>query len=369
LPQLPRQYAIWSFAQLPTYSADPDEINFEFTFDIYRLTKGKEDQSVVANFTFADGRMSVPEMQKTLDLVQQERSKRQNEIMQQAEDKRKEGEPEQRVLDWKNTQLDKIKPDLIARFGVYELSEGVLDYHTQSLGGDDPEGRKRVAMELAQLFKSLKKKEQNAQAQDDRPAAPALNVFVSVDRQHASAAQKLGMARPDLYVLADSRPFWANFIKGIIGVWFTVMLILGIAVACSTYFSGIISLLVTVFLLLAGYSKDSFQELVQGKTSGPLEAAWHLFQKKAGAIRLDEGPAENLLRGGDAVYRSFVRLVLNLFPDINRFDLHPYVANGFDISWSQVLFLDNFVPLVGYVLPCAVLAFYLMRFREVANPT
>jgi len=140
-------------------------------------------------------------------------------------------------------------------------------------------------------------------------------------------------------------------------------------VACSTYFSGIISLLVTAFLLLAGYFKDSFLELVQGKTSGPVESAWRIFGKKAGAVRLEDTPGTDLVRAFDEGYRFFVRLILNVFPDVNRYDLHPYVANGFDISWSQILFLDNFVPLVGYVLPCAVLAFYLMKFREVANPT
>jgi hypothetical protein len=54
---------------------------------------------------------------------------------------------------------------------------------------------------------------------------------------------------------------------------------------------------------------------------------------------------------------------------VDRFDLHVYVANGFDISWMPVLLLDNLAPLLAYLVPCGVLAFYLMKFREVANPT
>jgi hypothetical protein len=49
--------------------------------------------------------------------------------------------------------------------------------------------------------------------------------------------------------------------------------------------------------------------------------------------------------------------------------LTSYVAEGFNIPWGDVLFLDTFLPLVGYLLPWAILAFYLMKFREVANPT
>jgi hypothetical protein len=70
----------------------------------------------------------------------------------------------------------------------------------------------------------------------------------------------------------------------------------------------------------------------------------------------------------DTFYRWCLSFFLNIVPDVTRYDLHPYVANGFDISWSQVLLLDNLVPLLGYLFPWAVLAFYLMKYREIANP-
>ena len=75
-----------------------------------------------------------------------------------------------------------------------------------------------------------------------------------------------------------------------------------------------------------------------------------------------------MVTGVDEVYRWWLRRFLNLIPDVTRYDLHQYVANGFDISWSQVLFLDNLLPLLGYLLPWAILAFYLMKYREIANP-
>jgi hypothetical protein len=44
------------------------------------------------------------------------------------------------------------------------------------------------------------------------------------------------------------------------------------------------------------------------------------------------------------------------------------VANGYDIGWTDVLFLDNVLPLIAYLIPWAVLAYYQMKFREIANP-
>ena len=64
-----------------------------------------------------------------------------------------------------------------------------------------------------------------------------------------------------------------------------------------------------------------------------------------------------------------LRRILNLLPDLSRFDLTDYVAQGFDIS---IFFREDSLALrtlllVGYLLPWAVLAFYLIRSREVAT--
>jgi hypothetical protein len=83
----------------------------------------------------------------------------------------------------------------------------------------------------------------------------------------------------------------------------------------------------------------------------------------------DGTPLAGFISRIDDFYRWWLQMVLNIIPDVNRFDLINYVANGFDITWGQVLFLDNFVYLVGYLLPWIVLSYYLMKFREIANPT
>ena len=61
--------------------------------------------------------------------------------------------------------------------------------------------------------------------------------------------------------------------------------------------------------------------------------------------------------------------ILNLVPDVGRHDLHQYVANGFDIGLLDVLLVDNLLPLLGYLAPWAILAYYLMKYREIANPS
>ena len=67
--------------------------------------------------------------------------------------------------------------------------------------------------------------------------------------------------------------------------------------------------------------------------------------------------------------RGALNVVTNLIPDVSQFYRSDYVANGFDITWGVLLFLNTILPVAGYLLPWGVLAYYLMKSREIANPT
>ena len=59
-----------------------------------------------------------------------------------------------------------------------------------------------------------------------------------------------------------------------------------------------------------------------------------------------------------------VATILNVLPDVDRFNWANYVAEGFNIDPTD-LGLTALV-LAGYLLPWGVLAYYLMKSREVA---
>jgi hypothetical protein len=344
----PHQYAVWSFSDLPAELSERAEpVTFEFTFDIFRLNRGQEGKGIYCTFTLADGRLSPFEIERTLERIRTERTERQVELA------KKTMSPEQR-----EQALEVINQDLIQKYGVYELpGKEVTDYHTQTL--EIP----------SEFFKKLNELEK-VSPREPQPAGPAMmNVLVNVDR--ISVQQMLGVARRDFYLLADDRPFEINFLKGIVGMWCTFMLILGVGIACSTYLSGVISWLCTMFLFGAGLFVDYIQQLAEGKSvgGGPLEAAYRLMTHAPLATNIEPGPTASILMGTDEAYRWILRRFLNLIPDMSRYDLHPYVANGFDIPWIGVLLVDNILPLAAYLVPWGILAFYLMKFREIANPT
>jgi ABC-type transport system involved in multi-copper enzyme maturation permease subunit len=361
-----RQYAIWDFPEIPADVRQREvDIIFEFSFDIFRLSKGEEGKGVFCTFTFADVgafantdvNRQAQELDGKTDEMRKERDKKQAEEKKQLDQNSKgKSEAERTALEEKyKDELVKIDIDLISKYRIHQISAEVTDFHTEN-----------VAVP-AKKFQALLADNDKRAKNEDR-YQPDLRVFVNVDT--SDQAQMVGVAQQDFYLLAYEKPFWVNFLKGVIGMWCTHMLVLGVAIACSTYLSSVISLLITMFLFLFGmfvdYLKDIAEHRVEG--GGPSQSAVRIIAKMSPAAPLDETPTTSVIQVFDNFFSWWIGRILNLIPDINRHDLNQYVANGFDIGWGNILLLDNFLPLVAYLVPWAILAYYQMNYREIANP-
>ncbi len=339
MPAQPPQYAVWDFKDLPTNLGNRDKpVRCEFGFDIYRTTKGQENKGVSCGFTFYTWRFRPGDEA----LYQKERT----------------------ALQAKGNQTDAAIDNALAeQYGYYEIpAKEITDYHTlfvevppgllKNALADDPERR-------AQLRAS------------NRPDPPPLEVKVRCN----SHTQYVGMAKYDLYLRLDDPGsgsekwlFAANFFKGAFGLWLRLGLILGVAVTLSTYLSGVISLILTWVLYLGGVSLDFIKSVAFGTNAGggPFEAIYRLAQRQQGTVPLDESAATRVLGFSDEIFRVFVRSVLHVIPDVDRFDLTAWVAEGFNITGGQIFL--HFLLLVGYLLPWGLLGYYLIKWREIANP-
>ena len=334
-PGQPDQYAVWNFRDLPARLAQRDWTQCEFTFDIYRTTKGEEGRGVACSFFF-----EVPS--KWQDRVSEYNKELADAL--RAEEKKPAAE---------RRSEDDIKRDLAKKYGYYEvLSKRIEDYHT---------GAVRVP---GTLFEAAR---EAAAASKSGEGPPPLRVRVRC----ISRTQYVGMAPYDLYfrlddpdVGADKALFAFNFCKGALGIGCRLVLIIGVAVACSTYLSGAITLLVTAFLYVFGIFREFVVSVADGKNfgGGPLESAVRLFNPSAVA----QGVEPTVF---DEIFRFGFRVLAYLLPDVERFDLGPRVAAGFDISLTHVLFgVGGCLPyLIAYLIPWFILTFYLIRSREIAG--
>ena len=349
-PQTPnKQYAVWLFDDLSAVQPqgkDADMVRVEFTFDIFRLTKGDEGKGVNVTFDFAPGNLSAPEVER---LATEVHDQIEDTITKEAKASPGLDRIARRAELWKTVGAQR---GVTRRAGVE-----VVDYHTLP-----------VEIPYA-LFGTLVK--EHAELPPQQRNQPVMQVLVSIDRDRASAAQMLGVARHDFYLLAAENSFYVNFLKGVVGMWCCMMVVLGVAVGLSTYLSGVITLVTTLFLFVAGSYMPSIVQIVDGRSfgGGPSESLYRIVTHTGIATPLDDSAAISLVKASDDLFRWVLARFMNLLPDVQRYDLQPYVANGFDVPVFDVLVVDNLLALIAYLIPWAILAFYLIQFREIANPT
>jgi hypothetical protein len=330
-PRTPER-AVWTYRDERALRqlAARDAVPCEFSFDIFRTTKGEENKGVFCTFTFASwqwGDPVKPDPQKVQAYRDAARGLKPNAQPGDA--------------DWQKFD------ELAERFGFYEYnSKEVFDYHTFTIAV--PGG----------LFRAAAKE---MPAGTD-PNAPRMQVVVKCE----SRTQFLGVAKRDLYLLAGDQPFALNFLKGVFGLWLRLVMVIVIAVACSTYLSGVVSWLAVMFLYATGLFQEFIEKLAAGTSvgGGPFESALRLAQNQNLTVPLSESAGKSVVEFSDAVFRFVLRRVLNVLPDVDKFNWSGYVAEGFNVPGAEIL-LSTLI-LVGYLLPWGVLAYYLMKSREVA---
>jgi hypothetical protein len=175
------------------------------------------------------------------------------------------------------------------------------------------------------------------------------------------------MAEPDLYLLEANQSFSLNFVKGMVGLWCRLCIVVGLAVVCSTYLSGVLSLLVTGLIFLTGYATEHLADLALNRNigGGPFESISRLVRAETPTAPSAETAGARALQFLDRGWAWVVRRIQNMIPDVESFTWTHFVSEGFNVSAEYLVV--NLLSTAGYLLPWFVLGYYLMKSREVAN--
>jgi ABC-type transport system involved in multi-copper enzyme maturation permease subunit len=358
--------AIWKFATVPAElaSAPADRVPVEFTFDIFRLTKGAQNKGAMTTFQFVthnaplrqpylkeipadrDGVTEWPwvdpeKRQKYEAAVNKYKAEGINPLDQSRARPSAPGQPE--TPEWKAVN------QLAEEYGYFEVrAKEVFDY--QVMGVEVPAG----------LFR-------NALATDPgRDAAgtplPRLTVYVKCEDE----GQMLGAAEPDLYLLQSEMPYTVNFLKGTIGLWCRLLIIIGVAVALSTYLSGVLALLLTALIYVVGFFTDHLSDLANNRNigGGPFQSISQLIKADTPNAPLSDSASTKAILLGDRSFAWLIRRVQNMIPDVDAFSWGNFVSEGFNVNTEYLVV--NLLVTLGYLLPWAILARYMMKAREVA---
>lgn len=334
--------AVWNFPSLPTRFEQSDSVPLEFAFDIYRTTKGEEGTGVQVTFEV------VTQSWNPGKKIDDSLSPGSEISMQDAYDRDAKG-----LTNVTPGSPNWVKVNALAeRYGRYVYQNWqIFDYHTSRIAV--PGGLFRNASTLPESASSTQ-----------GPGGSSRRVQVRVKCETPS--QFVGVARYDLYFVESEGNFSLNYFKGAVGVWFRLVIAISIAITLSTYFAGVLSFLIAMCLFVLGFFLEFIREFASGANigGGPLESLARLIKNSNATADLDITPTVRALQMFDGVSRWIWRRVTTVIPDVDRYGLTDYVAQGFSIGPEFLLM--NFLTLVAYVLPWLVAAYYLMKVREIA---
>jgi hypothetical protein len=267
----------------------------------------------------------------------------------------------------RNVKMDSARPGtpewaevnkLAEEFGCFERrGVEVLDYRIGAV--EIPAGLVRNAM---QGDPGTVKVRDAVTGEEREVPAPRLSVYVKCETR----SQQLGMAEPDLYLLEYEQPFALNYLKGMVGLWCWLCIIVGLAVTWSTYLSGVLTLLAVVLIFVIGFFTDFVRDLAAGRSvgGGPFQSMSQIIKAEQPTAPLAESAGAKAVttldKGASFVYRH----ILKVFPDLEATDWGDFVAEGYNVN-SEYLVV-NLLVTFGYLLPWAILAYWMMKLREVA---
>lgn len=391
------QRAVYAFDRIGSgLSARTTPVPVEFSFDIYRLTKGEENKGVNVNVrvvSWQRDQAPPPEGDQRGDW-RWGAIKTENKVPEFVEDQAYLQYRRDAVKELKRAGIDLKKPDvsdnqaedvavnmlagakpgspqwdaanvLAERYGFFEYrAKEVFDFHPERI--DLPPGLfKNAAANDAPPIQDESTGGVLAGGKKLEAGQPRVRVYVHC----TSASQMLGMAEGDLYLLESVEPYQWNYLKSMVGLWCWLLLVVGLAITLSTYLDFIVTLLVVGFLFVVGLFAPYINELgqtvgVPGGQGGPLKSLNQLMQAKSMTALPEETTIEQTAERGDVVFAWSLRRLLNVLPDLESFVWTKYVAEGFSVPGEALVM--NVVVLLAYLFPWFLMAYYLIRGREVA---
>ena len=190
---------------------------------------------------------------------------------------------------------------------------------------------------------------------------------LEISLQCLEYGQSYGMAQPDLYIRAADGSFEWNFVKAYAGIWLQMVLVLSLGVMFSTFVSGPVALLTTIFAVIAGLFSSYIVDLGGGNMigGGPFEAAQRIMTQDNMISQMEPGFKTSTIKAMDEATAVVMRYLSAVLPEFNESSFGRHLAYGFDVG-ADLLGRCALRELC-YVLPVLLLGFLCLKQKEMAQ--
>jgi hypothetical protein len=189
-------------------------------------------------------------------------------------------------------------------------------------------------------------------------------------------AQYFGAAKADVYLRAADRPFFTNFIKGYLGIWFQMLIVTCFGVMFSTFLNGPVTFLATCAAIALGFFGEFVRKVLLGVRfgetaqeaivgGGPIESFIRMATQQS--LTVDIEISSWLMKAIRAVDQGILGILAGftyLLPDFNKFSTTHFVAYGYDVN--NDLLAEHAVLTLAFCLVTSVVGYFFLKTREIA---
>ena len=187
------------------------------------------------------------------------------------------------------------------------------------------------------------------------PAAAVAGGDFDLVARNLSPGRFVGVTDGSVAVVAGRGPFAGNVLKSFAGLWLLCVLVVCIAVFCSTFLSWPIAVVLATFLLGVRWAVDQVRDVLRPGFSQQIGG--DLFRSSAAGAEATEATVTAIT---DAL-----KLVASLLPDLSPFGTGRFLAAGQSVPLTDLGYAALVTALFG--LPLVVLGYVFLRYREVAK--
>ena len=179
--------------------------------------------------------------------------------------------------------------------------------------------------------------------------------------------QYLGCARGDIYFRADDQNYFINFVKGYVGIWCQLMIIISLGVALSTFLNSPVTMMATIVAIIVGFFGDFIRNLAQPDVSGggPVESFFRLITQNNMETPLETGLATTLIEQVDKLIVFLLYYLTYLAPDFTKLNFSDFLTYGYAIDSDRILVAVSIT--LGFCIGLAVFGYFCLKTREIAK--
>lgn len=200
------------------------------------------------------------------------------------------------------------------------------------------------------------------------------NGKIQVDLSCRDRNQYLGVARSDVYFRGRDQVYWWNFVKGYIGIWCQMMIIIAMGVAFSTVVGTPLVMMGVIAVMIVGFNNDFIQglarvdavgNLINEEGGGPIESIVRIVTQTNMMTDLETGVFNTVIQKTDYGLVKLLQMLTYLAPDFRQLNFSDYLVYGYSVDNQEMLI--GVAITIAFLLGLILLGYFCLKTTEIAK--